>query len=484
MSFEHDAFISYAHIDNQPLLTEQDGWVTVFHKALRQVLSRCTGKEASVWRDVKLHGNEVFSEKILSQFPATAVLVSVLSPRYLKSTECIKEILGFYDEAEKTGGVLVGDKCRIFKIIKTPFGNETLPDKVAAVLRRELGYDFYRLTEDDTPQELDPAFGDPMRQEFLKSVTRVAWHIKYLLDAIDGPPNRKPAIYLAECARDRRDARMEIEEELKRLGYPVLPDRQLPSDATEYVEEVEQQLSRCVLSIHLIGSGYGAVPDGTYESVVLLQNESAVRVSRATGLKRVISVPAETQATDGRQQAFISALHRDAAMQFGADLITGGIDDLKSVVIAALESLELRNQPAVIEPTEPLVYIICDPRDMETTVPLARRLITRGARVELPVFAGDAKTVREANEQLMMDADGIVLFYGAGDDRWHTHQRSDITKARGARPKNPPHTQSYVASPATTKKQFLLDTEPDAINGLDAFSAATLEPFIEALGLQ
>jgi hypothetical protein len=33
-------FISYAHIDNQPLPTEKDGWVTLFH-----------GRFSSSWRD-------------------------------------------------------------------------------------------------------------------------------------------------------------------------------------------------------------------------------------------------------------------------------------------------------------------------------------------------------------------------------------------------------------------------------------------------
>ena len=43
MSFDSDVFISYAHIDNQPLPGGQDGWVTVFHEALEQFLSRFKG---------------------------------------------------------------------------------------------------------------------------------------------------------------------------------------------------------------------------------------------------------------------------------------------------------------------------------------------------------------------------------------------------------------------------------------------------------
>jgi hypothetical protein len=92
MNFDTDVFISYAHIDNQPMLAGNDGWVTVFHEALHQLLSRFKGGEVRIWRDEKLRGNDVFSAEIMDQFPKTATLVSVLTPRYLKSPWCTKEI--------------------------------------------------------------------------------------------------------------------------------------------------------------------------------------------------------------------------------------------------------------------------------------------------------------------------------------------------------------------------------------------------------
>lgn len=39
-SFEHDIFISYAHIDDAPLMTGEEGWVSKFHQSL-EVLRRC-----------------------------------------------------------------------------------------------------------------------------------------------------------------------------------------------------------------------------------------------------------------------------------------------------------------------------------------------------------------------------------------------------------------------------------------------------------
>jgi len=34
MTFEQHVFISYAHIDNQPLTTGQQGWISQFHASL------------------------------------------------------------------------------------------------------------------------------------------------------------------------------------------------------------------------------------------------------------------------------------------------------------------------------------------------------------------------------------------------------------------------------------------------------------------
>ena len=72
MPFEKHLFISYAHIDNQPLTSEQQGWITRFHKSLEALLSMRMGRKALIWRDEKLQGNDIFADKITQQFPQTA----------------------------------------------------------------------------------------------------------------------------------------------------------------------------------------------------------------------------------------------------------------------------------------------------------------------------------------------------------------------------------------------------------------------------
>jgi hypothetical protein len=376
---------------------------------------------------------------------------------------------------------VVGNRSRIFKVIKTPFDDEvSTPAPLTDILRDMTGYAFYEPADDKPPKPYDPAFGENEKRAFLAGVQTVAWHIKQLLKALGTPLQTSPSVYLAECARDRRDERQLVAAELTRLGYAVLPESDLPRDETEFTAEVERLLLRCVLSIHFVGNGYGAVPDGiTEKSVVILQNEIAVRVSKGGHLRRVSSLPAAASGTIPPQQSFIEALHADAEMQFGADLITGGIEDVKSAIHSALKYLERSGQEQP-KAAETLIYVMCDPRDRQATVPLVKSLVARGTRVELTVSDGEAATVREANEKLGMDADVIILFYGEGDERWKIYQRSEITKIRGLRRNNPPRTFVYVAAPSTPNKEFILETERNVFDGRIGFSDQMLGPLFEA----
>ena len=355
MSFQWDVFISYAHIDNEPLTPEQKGWVTLFHSTLQTMLSQQIGAKAGIWRDEKLRGNDIFSNEIVEQLPRTALLVSVLTPRYVHSEWCTKEINEFCRIAQQTGGLVVDNKARVFKVIKTPIDRE---EPLPPVVDKMLGYEFYGYDEDQTPREFDPAYGEKSKEEFLRKVYKLARDIAQLrarLDASvphdegklkdDSAP--KPMVYLAECSRDRRDAREVLRGELERYGYPVLPNQQLPSDEEEYVAEVERLVAQCRFSIHLVGASYGVVPDGpSQKSVVVLQNEIAVRRSKSGGLRRVIWLP-EGARSEQAAAAGVSSTRciRMPRCSSGADLITGDLEELKGAIHATLKKLEQPEQP-------------------------------------------------------------------------------------------------------------------------------------------
>jgi hypothetical protein len=493
MRFEKDLFISYAHIDNEPLTPEQQGWITRFHASLEALLSMRMGGKARIWRDDRLRENEIFDKEIVKQFPQTALLVSVLTPRYLNSDWCNREVAEFCKCAEKNGGVVIDNKSRIFKVLKTPVETQ---EKLPEVMRAVLGYEFFTM-EDGTPLELDSAYGEKFAQDYNRKVGKLAWDISQLLKTLatgngdhghdkEGPA--KPTVYLAACSYDRDKAREILEGELKRHGYTVLPDQELPRHEDEYVATVERLLKRCKLSIHIVGESYGGVPDGPSEkSEVMLQNELAAKQSKTDQLKRVIWLPEGTRSKHPQQQAFIDALHQDAEAQIGADLITADIEGLKTSIHAILAKLERPEpqlpaaQAAASEQTK-LIYLVCNEKDRKATVPLRKFCRGLGFEVAIPAFEGDATAVREAHQQLLTNADVVILFYGAGDEAWKRTIDNELKKMPGYRSGKPLISYTFLADPKTTDKEDLIDMEePNLINGLGDFSDTMMTAFVQAV---
>lgn len=487
-------FISYAHLDNQPLTPDQQGWVSRFHASLEAMLAMRMGRKAEIWRDRKLSGTDIFADEILSQFPKTALLVSVLTPRYVESEWCTREAREFCEAAKQSGGVVVKNKSRVIKVIKTPVDSES---PLPPVLKEVLGYPFYIFDDEQTPLELDPAYGPDMAQKYNLKMAKLAWDIaqqlKTLADVSPGEDlgagraSSKPAIYLAECSWDQRQAREALEAELRLHGYPILPDRQLPRDEAGYVAEVARLLEQSKLSIHLVGATYGAVPDGpTQKSVVVLQNDLAVDRSRRAGLRRVIWLPARTESQHPEQRGFIKTMHQSAEAQFGADLLTGDLETLKGAVHAVLEKLEKPEPSAAATGSAAggakLVYLVCDLRDREATRPLRKFLKGQQLDVQIPVFEGDAATVRRSHQDLLTQCDAVIVFYGAGDESWKRTVDGDLRKMKGYRGKKPLLAGgTYLAEPATDdKKDLIAMAEPNLMNGLAGFSEAEMDWFIKA----
>jgi hypothetical protein len=492
MTFERNLFISYAHIDNQPLTAGQQGWISQFHASLEAMLSMRMGRRAEIWRDQKLQGNDVFADEIVQQFGKTAVMLSVLSPRYVESDWCTREIKEFCKAAEQSGGLTLDNKARVIKVIKTPVDGKGL---LPPLLQQMLGYDFFTFV-DEAPLELDPVFGPEMAQKYNLKIAKLAWDIAQLLKKLSAvaeesappPSSSKPVVYLAECSYDRREFREALEADLHLHGYQVLPDQPLPREEADYVAEVTRLLQKCKLSIHLVGSGSGAVPDGpSQKPVVVLQNELAVQRSKSNGLKRVIWLPEGTRSGHSEQQQFIEALQQDAQAQFGADLVTDDPESFKGAVHAALQKLE-KPEPARAERIgdaagAKLLYLICDERDRQATIPLRKFLRGGGFEVKIPLFEGDAATVRQANQDLLSQCDAVLMFYGAGGEAWKRTVDNDLKRMKAYRGDKPLRASFvYLAEPATADKNDLIDLEePNLINGLGGITEAAMQPFLSVM---
>jgi hypothetical protein len=348
MLFKRDIFISYAHIDNMALKEGEKGWVADFHRALDVRLAQLLGEEPEIWRDQKLQGNDYFGDEIVEQFPKTAVMISVLSPRYIKSQWCAKEVREFYEAASKGLGTKIDNKSRIFKVIKTHVPYNAHPPEIADTL----GYEFY-ISDPDTgkTKELNQKSGGELEQVYWAKLDDIAHDVCDLLEklkqsgetgAVFRQEQNHLTVYLAETGSDLKKQRDMIKRELLEFGYGVLPDQRLPAVEAEFKPLVEQMLARCVLSIHLVGGSYGPVPEGSPKSIVPLQNELAARTGKSGKLQRLIwLLPADYKGIDDkRQEQFVHHLRTDPAAQYGADFFETAIEDFKFAIHDKLNSLK------------------------------------------------------------------------------------------------------------------------------------------------
>jgi hypothetical protein len=214
--------------------------------------------------------------------------------------------------------------------------------------------------------------------------------------------------------------------------------------------------------------------------------------SASHGLPRLIWLPQDTSSEQPDQVRFLETLRREACPQRGADLLSGTLEELRTVLHTSLDRLEYPAPPppaaAPAGPTETaaagrMLYLICVGNDRKATLPMRKWLKAQGWEVSLPAFEGDASALRESHEAMLRSCRAALIFYGAGDEAWHRTVLMDLLRAPAYRdgvPLPPPLT--YLSEPASDDKDDMVEMEePNLVDGRGGFEPALLEPLLQAL---
>jgi len=505
MHYEGDAFISYAHLDNAELVEGRKGWVANLHRALEVRVGQLLGKSPQIWRDPKLSGNDLFAETLVEKLKQVAVLVSVVSPRYVKSEWTLRELDEFYHAAEAQGGIHISNKARVFKVLKTPVALDRTPPELRALI----GYEFFKVDpETGKVRELDEVFGPDAQQDFWLKLDDLAHDIVALLEAMeaqDGPAAAggqpatrwlptaapKPAVYLAETTSDLREQREAIRRDLQHQGYTVLPDRTLPHVFVEATAVIAGDLGRARMSIHLIGKNYGLVPEGGSQSIVEMQHELATLRATQGDFSRLLWVPDGVTVDDARQRTVIDRLRMDQRIAGSADLLETFFEDLRTTLQEWLDkSAEPAPAPAAapapptpgVAGATPRVYLIADQRDAASIGPWLDGLFEQHLEVSQPIFEGDEAEIREYHEENLATCDGVLILYGSGNEIWLRRKLREVQKAAGyGRTKPQPPVAVCLVGPRTPEKERFRTHEATVVPQWDGYSLPPLKPFVEQL---
>ncbi len=485
--FQDEIFISYAHLDNAAPKEGLDGWITRFHQRLERRVAEVRGQPPKVFRDPKLQGNDDFANVLLDRLRKTGVLISILTPRYLKSEWCPRELKEFCAALRRTGQLVVGDhKTRVFKVVKTSVPLDKMPEEVQPLI----GYDFFRVDEKGRPQELDELYGPDSEREFWVRLNDLAYDIADLLDLLESGVSAdegKPLVYLAETTGDLRDERDAIRRDLQRHGYTLLPDRNLPLTMEELEPYLKTAIKRCRISVHLLGPIYGVVPEGTEESMTVVQNRIARDFGKAGQLARLIWIADGSTAIEERQKKFLDRVRSDPGLDEGADVLETPFEELKTVLYERLRAAEKPAAPAVTTaaasggPTK--VYLISEQRDREAVKPLRDYLRAQSLEVVTTLFEGTEEELRTDHAASLRVCDAALIYWGQGSPAWQRQKLRDALDNGALGRTSPMLACGAIVGPPTTESKDDFDSNAaDVMRAPNGWTPELLQLFLARLG--
>lgn len=496
MPFEHDIFISYAHVDNKPFDNPR-GWVDSFSERLALRLAQLIGSEPDIWRDTRLQGNEYFAGSIGDGISATRLLLSIISPRYVNSDWCRGELSEFNRRLLESGGPTTGNVSRVFKVVKTHVAEEDMPEE----LRGLLGYHFYDFDERGRPREFRPDDPPNKDQRYWDKLEDLAIDIVNAIKALgtqrgaressvvsnetdgDALPLEKK-VYLAETTADVTPERERIRRELQQRGFYVLPDRELPRRAPDFQAAVREHLARCRLSVQLVGATYGLIPEGEEESsVVRLQEEiAAERAAADSELARLIWMPTGLQPQGTRHRKFVEQLQ--TTLGAGAELLQTSVEDLK---LRVLEKLTPKPKTEVVSSDEDdaqkSVYLMCDNRDLDDVTPIEDYLFNEGFEITNSAVMGEGEDLAQYHREKLRTCDAALIYYGNANPMWLDLKLADLQKApEWGRLRELSARAVYVGGPqSVAKARFRTHKVPLVIQNFEGFRPDALQPFVKAV---
>lgn len=484
MPFTHDIFLSYAHFDDYSL-DNSKGWATSLYERLNTRLRQYLGKEPKIWWDQRSQENKYVVDKIGDQISDSLLLTTILTPLYANSPWCGAELNEFCKRAVQTGGVELDGLARIFCAVKTPVEAKKIPKELQMLDR----FEFYKIDANNKVTEFkhhedanDPEYWskfEDLVQAIHKTLIKLNPEPDVAPEPVDLPLSKK--VYLAATSSDVQGAYDHVKRELLEQGYYVLPKGPLPLNAPDFESTVREDLSRCVLSVHIIGERYGVIPEGEPQkrsNVQLQLDLAAERAKDDQPFSRLVWMPIGVQGASDDQRDFIESLKK----KFGDELLQSTVDDLRS---RAIEKLCPKQSPVVTQGDpnrRKHVYLICDNRDTKDVKPIADYLFDQGFEVVPSTDQSDSGQLMQYNRESLVNCDGALIYYGHGDQRWLRLKMSDLLKASEWRGQRPTLSKAiYVSGPNTSDKQLFRTREAQVIENFDAFSPEALQPFISAL---
>ena len=512
-----DIFISYARVDDQEFDGVDAGWVTRLVRNVEKLLAMRLGRREffDLWMDGRLTGNEPVTELIEGKIRDAAVFVLVVSPGYLASIWCARELETFRADVCRS----LGDESRVFVV-------EFTEVQRPAELSQPRGYRFWRkdsltgevaqigfptlLPGDETPYykvitELAADLERELRRQKATTNSKVNLNIKPLLSAppsekanmniqplFSAPPSGAAAsgpvaaatVYLADVTDDLEDVRDGVKSYLTQAGCAVLPRVNYPDDPDGYTAAIDADLAGATLFVQLLSELHGRkVGDNGLRQVALV-------FDRAT--RRAPPIPIlqwRSRDLDWRRvtdEAHRKILKGEAVAGRDLEVMEVDIEEFKAAVKARVAKLTAPPPPPLGRPTDRdyFLFIDADAVDEALSTELVRAIDAGWSWVGYfpPRQSSDPEQLRAYLEQNLKDCDGVMVIFGATEPDWVTAQLQKAHQISAVRNRGPLKVAVYEGPPPENKNKPVGKLPRMVrLNCRQGLNPAELGQFIESL---
>src|SRR5262245_58561986 len=252
--YDHDVFVSYAHLDNQG----ETAWVSTLVRHLDTDLRQRLGtKDLRIWIDESLDGNRPLTQEIIRSIQRSATLLVVMSSGYLASEWCAKErnaFLRFVHDCVAGG--------RIFIVHCRETDRTAIPPEFGDLI----GFKFWTQDPEAGGATRPLGLSDVKERAYLAGVINLSDRLARTLQEIKAAQKteaRSAATSAAYVFLARSTDDLETREE-KLVGYltqaelSILPKSWYPeANEAAFRAAMQADLNRCAVFVQLLSRSPG-----------------------------------------------------------------------------------------------------------------------------------------------------------------------------------------------------------------------------------
>lgn len=320
---------------------------------------------------------------------------------------------------------------RIYKILTSP----VVKDELHPFLQDQLNYNFFEINRFNKKAKAYLLTEELPQPKTWSKLVDLVYDIKAEISGSkenEKIERQNPYIYLAGTTFDQQENLDTIRRELQHLGYKFLPRKPLPNNGEELKAAMLEDLSKCFMSIHLMGAFLGETLKKTQHSLLDFQNLVVKEYIESLDTSkdefiRLVWMPNDLKISDQRQGLYLRRFKRDENYDH-TEIIEAPLEEFKTIFHEKIESLNVKKED--VKESSGSVYMIFEKENLKEVENLIEFLEYNKLKVIKPDFESRINIVTDHKKKLVK-ADAAIIMQGTSSKEWVNNKLRDFIKAPG-----------------------------------------------------